>query len=170
MNKAEDKSKENTIFIERYTGFPMPAYAFLPGINQHPNKNSLQRHIPELPDKGKLINAGNWQNSPAYLYAIDVFNHEYYWEVHEILEHLWIKNGKNSEAAIFLKGIIQLSVALLKVKLGNKYGAKRLLNKAVMHLQRQEKIYLGIDVKKLISGCERYIQGEINSPPLIRLI
>lgn len=170
MNKFNNKNRNKIVFVDRYTNLEMPVYAFLPGINQHPDKNHQQKHIPELSDTDEWIRLENWQNSQAYLYAIDLFNRAYYWEVHEVLEYLWMKNGKNSETAIFLKGIIQLAVSLLKKKLGNKHGAERLLKKAIIHLQRKEKIYLGIDVKKLINECEKYIQGEISTSPLITLI
>ncbi|MCF6240193.1 MAG: DUF309 domain-containing protein [Bacteroidales bacterium] len=170
MRKFDRTSRENTVFIEKYTNLPMPNYAFLPGINQHPNKNPQQRHILEIQDVKEPINELNWQNTQAYLYAIDLFNRGYYWEVHEVLENLWIKAGKETEPATFLKGIIQLAVALLKVKTGNFYGGKRLYNKAMIHLQRKERIYLGINLKKIVDECEKYIRKEIDEPPVIMLI
>jgi len=152
----------------RYTEFPMPDYAFLPGVNLHPNKRQVN-HLPEIPAKNKIINAENWQNLPAYLYATDLFNAGYYWEVHEILEPLWINAGKHSEEAVFLKGIIQIAVALLKVKTGNLYGAKLLLNKATNHLQKYAQIYFGIDIQKLLLDTNGLISGRNEKIPVIKL-
>jgi len=144
----------------------MPDYAFLPGINLHPNKR-LQKHLPDISCGENSLNAESWQLSSCYLYAIDLFNQTYYWEVHEVLEHLWIKAGKKSETALFLKGIIQLSVALLKVKTGNLYGAKRLHDKAIPLLQRKETVYLGIDVPKLIEDFKCFIAEKGNVPTIV---
>ncbi len=168
-NNAENIVPENTTPIYLYTDFPMPAYAFLPGINLHPSKNKAKSHLPKIPNVNEHFTINNWQQSQHYLYAIDLFNQEYYWEVHEVLENLWIKAGKNSESALFLKGIIQLAVALLKVKTGNFYGAERLYNKALLLLQRKECVYLGIDVKKLITEFQNYIRKETKDPPKIYL-
>lgn len=168
-NNTKRGFAENTTAI-LYTDFPMPPYAFLPGINLHPNKSSNKNHLPDIPVIDEDFTVNNWQQFHHYFYAIDLFNQEYYWEVHEVLEKLWIKAGKNSETALFLKGIIQLAVALLKIKIGNYYGAERLYNKALILLTQKECIYLGIDVKKLIAQFLYYIKKESQYPPKILLV
>jgi hypothetical protein len=168
-NADENIIRKNTAAVNLYTDFPMPAYAFLPGINLHPYKNQEKTHLPKIPELNEQIGIKNWQKFQHYLYAIDLFNREYYWEVHEVLEDLWIKAGKNSETALFLKGIIQLAVVLLKAKTGNFYGAERLFNKALLLLQQKECIYLGIDIKKLIAEFQNYLRKETKNPPKIYL-
>ncbi len=144
-----------------YTNIPLPEWQYLPGINQHPDKQE-KKHIPKIPENNLPFTANNWQQSVRYLYAIDLFNAGYYWEVHEVLEYLWKENGKTGQEAVFLKGIIQLAVALLKVKLGNLKGAVRLKEKALSNLNTQKGIYLGIDVDELISEFELFINKKKN--------
>ena len=105
---------QNITVIHRYTKFALPAWRYIPKYDLHPNKNAHLEHIPNLPKNDLTFFAENWQKSDCYLYAIDLFNHQYYWEVHEVLEKLWLEVGKKSPEGIFLQGVIQLAVALLK--------------------------------------------------------
>ena len=110
-----------------------------------------------------------WQNSTIYLYAIDLFNHKYYWEVHEVLEILWMKKGKNSELGKFLQGIIQISVALLKKEQLNMKGLKLLSDKALPKLNTKSGFFLGIEVDKLITQFNVFVNNDSDNPPLISL-
>jgi hypothetical protein len=108
--------------MHSYTRFRLPVYAYMPGFNVHPGKNTGTDHIPDLPDTAVKFSCRNWYESVRYLYAIDLFNNKYFWEVHEVLEKLWLETGKNSPEGTFLKGLIQLAVALLKKTVDNKRG------------------------------------------------
>jgi predicted metal-dependent hydrolase len=50
------------------------------------------------------------------LHGLDLFNHGYYWEAHEVWEDLWKACGRTGPTACFLKGLIQLAVAGVKVR------------------------------------------------------
>jgi len=143
-----------------YTKFALPAWRYIPEYEIHPNKNPHIEHIPMLPDTTLKFSAANWQKSERYLYAIDLFNHQYYWEVHEVMEKLWLETDKNSPEGIFLKGIIQLSVALLKNIQSNSIGTLRLTKKALPKLRSQQDVYLGIDIEPFIEQFQLFIDEE----------
>ena len=154
--------------IHRYTDYAWPAYKYVPAFGIHPNKNS-SKHIPDLPDANNSFSASNWNHSQRYLYAIDLFNRLYYWEVHEVLEKLWMETGKDSDEGIFLKGLIQIAIALLKKIEGNNNGLVRLTKKAIPRIYSQSDVYLGLDVNDLIKKHKLFIDGEIQTPPVISL-
>ena len=72
-----------------------------------------------------LLIPGQWENSAAYLWGIDLFNHGYYWESHEAWEALWHAAGRRGTTADFLKGLIKLAAAGVKAREGNRDGIGR---------------------------------------------
>jgi hypothetical protein len=63
-----------------------------------------------------------WQENRAYLRGIDLFNCGYYWEAHETWEGLWHRAGRQGPMAEFLKGLIKLAAAGVKVRQGQPRG------------------------------------------------
>ena len=57
--------------------------------------------------------------------ALDLFNHGYYWEAHEEWERLWRVSGQDSLPGRFLKGLIKLSAAGVKVRENSVHGVRR---------------------------------------------
>lgn len=49
-----------------------------------PGGHSFGKPALSLPD----LNHEDWRKSEEYLYSIDLFNGEYWWECHEVLEEL----------------------------------------------------------------------------------
>jgi uncharacterized protein len=155
--------------LRRYTETPFPKFRYNPILKPDNFKPEDHKHIPEIQELNTEFSGKNWKNSIRYLYAIDLFNYGYYWEVHEVLENLWMKVGKKSSEGIFLQGLIQLSVALLKNLQSNKLGLKRLTDKAMPKLLSQQGIYLGVDIRNLINQFNVYINGEQENSPVIFL-
>jgi predicted metal-dependent hydrolase len=154
---------------KRYTDFELPGYKYIPQKEPHPSQIKHVKHIPEIPDGSIDFSSENWQQSHRYLYAIDLFNLEYYWEVHEVLEKLWMELGKKSDEGIFIQGLIQLSVALLKNNQKNLVGFKRLYDKALPKLKKQQGIFLGIDVEAFLQLLQKFIEEE-REQPRIKLV
>ncbi len=65
-----------------------------------------------------------WSSNRTYLYGIDLFNAGYYWEAHETWEGLWIQAGRSGLVADFLKGLIKLAAAGVKIRQGILQGVK----------------------------------------------
>jgi hypothetical protein len=54
---------------------------------------------------------------PCYLGYFECFNEQRYYEAHDVLEHLWLKDGKNAPDYAFYKGLIQLAGGFVHLKL-----------------------------------------------------
>lgn len=63
--------------------------------------------------------AGNETSSldPCYLGYFECFNSQRYYEAHDVLEHLWLKEGREAPDYRFHKGLIQLAGGFVHLKL-----------------------------------------------------
>ncbi len=93
--------------------YPFPDYAYIPGTRA---KEEKRKDIPHF----------DFQNDDAYLYGVDLFNHEFYYEAHEVWEELWHFVGHKTERGLFLKALIQMAGARLKMIMGQEEPANRL--------------------------------------------
>jgi hypothetical protein len=122
---------------------PLPPYAFIPGGPfPHPrsdprgHSHGAEYRPPEAPD------LDDWQSCLPYLYGIDLFNHGYYWEAHEAWEGLWHACGRCGRTAAFLKGLIKLAAAGVKIREGKPQGVSNHAQRAA-DLFRQTALELG---------------------------
>lgn len=152
----------------RYTNLDLPDYKYIPGNGLHPKKRKCE-HIPIIKEQEIAFEMENWSSSLRYLYAIDLFNEQYYWEMHEVLEHIWLQFGRKSLIGQFLQGLIQLSIALLKKSKENKNGMHRLKEKAIKNLTAKNGIFLGIEIEKLLTDALYFIDGRSDKMPRIKL-
>ena len=116
-----------------------------------------------------MIDEESWSDCKAYLFAIDLFNHGYYWEAHEELEALWLGVGRDSPAGRFIQGIIQAAAALLKLEAAKLESAKRLLVAASEKLRAPSKSFLGLDGAKLADDLETAVRSTDPGAVVIRL-
>ncbi len=145
---------------KRYTTFPLPTRRYIPGEGIHPSRHPQGSHIPQLPEEPQPFSDSTWQNSPRYLYAIDLFNSGYYWEAHEVLEELWVRVGRATPTGQFLQGLIQIAAAVLKKAQNKPQPARRLLDKGLAKLKPHNATYLGINSAALTEDLERFFAGE----------
>jgi len=103
---------------------PLPPYSYVPGLAPHPTSDprghSYLVHEPPLD-----FPVGRLGEQAAYRFAIDLFNRGYYWEAHEAWEALWHAAGRSGPAADFLKGLIKLAAAGVKLREGRPAGVAR---------------------------------------------
>lgn len=135
-----------------------PPYTFVPGRSPHPVRDPaghLFGRTPELPP----LDPGRWRESRAYLHGIDLFNHGYYWEAHEVWEGLWVAAGRTGSTADFLKGLIKLAAAGVKVRQGQARGVLSHAAGAAelfRDLARQgEDVYAGLHLHELLAFTEQ---------------
>jgi predicted metal-dependent hydrolase len=95
-----------------------------------------------------------------YLLGIDLFNRGYYWEAHEVWESLWHAAGRHGAIAAFLKGLIQLAVAGVKVR-------QEMHESAVAHARRAAELFheaareagltqlMGLELRELAPQAQR---------------
>ncbi len=148
-----------------------PPYTFIPGRTPHPISDPaghLYGQQPELPPR---LEPARWQESRAYLYGIDLFNHGYYWEAHEVWEGLWRAAGRTGQLADFLKGLIKLAAAGVKVRQGQPRGVSSHAAGAAAHfrdvaqqLGGEETVYLGLRLRDLIAFAAKVERQAENVP------
>lgn len=103
----------------------LPPYSYVPGGGwPHPTSDerghSFGRHELAAP-----LDEANWRENETWLFAIDLFNHGYYWEAHEAWESLWHACGRSGPVADLLKGLIKLAASGVKSREGRPAGVKQ---------------------------------------------
>ncbi len=111
----------------------------------------------------------HWRQCEDYRYAIDLYNHGYWWECHEVLEGLWRAAGRGSQQGRFLQGLIQLAAAHLKWFAGRRAVADRLALRALEKLRGVPDPYMGVAVDDLRRAVRARVEGEREDPLPIRL-
>jgi len=104
----------------------LPNYTYIPGSStphpiRHPHGHSFGRKNRSV----KPLSADNWQENRSFLLAIDLFNHGYYWEAHEEWERLLRASGADTTVGRFLKGLVKMAAAGVKVREHSIHGVRR---------------------------------------------
>lgn len=103
---------------------PLPPYSYVPGMHPHPIREENGHSFGEEVSVSNFA-PDNWRDCREFLFGIDLFNSGYYWEAHESWEAVWIAAGRSGVVADFLKGLIKLAAAGVKVREGNENGVRR---------------------------------------------
>lgn len=139
----------------RYTEKEFPPYHFIPGKNPHPEKEGGYLRGTTIDPDG--FNQDNYQSNETYLFGIDLFNHEYYWEAHVYWEVLWNHVGRKNSHGYFLQALIKLGAAGVKHKLNQEEAASGHLQRALEHLGSvTEEELFGINKSELIEQIKKY--------------
>jgi hypothetical protein len=146
----------------------LPPYAYVAGQHPHPIRDPRGHSFGIKPDNPEPPDPQRWQACSPYLYGIDLFNHGYYWEAHEVWEELWRACGRSGPAGTFLKALIGLAAAGFKVRVGNLQGvrrhaqrAARLFHETAMVIGPHGPSYMGLDLRAL----KRWASDVAECPP-----
>jgi predicted metal-dependent hydrolase len=139
----------------RYTDAPLPPYSYVPRHAPHPVSDPRghmrgKRHEPVEP-----LDPSRWKDSSTYLYGVDLFNYGYYWEAHEAWESLWLAAERRGPTATWLKALIKLAAALVKLREGSSIGALR-------HVLRVEQLLEELRFE-VADATDRYCGAEIEA-------
>ena len=88
----------------------------------------------------------------AYLYYFNVTRD--YFECHEVLEELWMQDGRNP----LWQGLLQVAVGLYHHRNGNVSGAGKLLRAAVEKLASYPPETAGMNLGRLVAESRDYAQ------------
>lgn len=89
-----------------------------------------------------------------YIQFLYYFNIERdYYECHEVMEHLWLEQGRNRT----LQGLLQIAVGLYHFRNGNSGGARKSFQAAILKLEKNTPITMGIHMEKLINDTKIYL-------------
>ena len=121
---------------------PLPPYAYVRGRGPHPLRDP-RGHSYEK-GRGRLDGSPTASSPPLdparsgasaeYLYGIDLFNHGFFWEAHEVWESLWNAAGRAGDTAELLRGLIKFAAAALKIREGAQRAAGRFATEAGEHI------------------------------------
>jgi len=149
---------------------PLPPYAYVSGLYPHPVSDPRGHSHGVAPERPEPPDAARWQECRPYLFGIDLFNRGYYWEAHEVWESLWHPCGRGGRTAAFLKGLIKLAAAGVKVREGKLKGvreharrAAELLEQVAREVGEAEPRYFGLSLTELI----RLVKSIAERPPSI---
>jgi len=112
----------------------LPPYSYVPGLNPHPTSDPRGHSFGLHDPPANPLDEFTFHASATYLYAIDLFNHGFYWEAHEEWEALWHAAGRHGRTADFLKGLIKLAAAGVKAREGRAAGVRQ-------HAQRAAELF-----------------------------
>ncbi|WLD92673.1 DUF309 domain-containing protein [Alkalihalobacillus sp. AL-G] len=96
------------------------------------------------------------------------FNEGDYYTCHDLLEEIWMTDKQN----VFLKGLLQMSVAIYHYEYGNVKGARMMFRKANEYLQPYSPGYWGLDLTDVytyLKTCLARIPLDIDSVPYERV-
>ncbi len=139
---------------------PLPPYSYVSGRFPHPTREPEGHSYGHLPEAGDPLEPNAWHESRDYLLGCDLFNHGYYWEAHDTWEALWKANGRRGIVADFVKGLIKLAAAGVKVREGRARGVERHGTRAgVLFRQVRDELggerFAGLDLDSLIGFADR---------------
>jgi uncharacterized protein len=127
---------------------PLPPYAYVTGRFPHPTRDPAGHSFGAVPMACSTPDPNRWRDCPPYLFGVDLFNHGYYWEAHEAWEAVWNACGRSGIAANFIKGLIKLAAAGVKIREGRPPGART-------HAQRAAELFQSV-AEKLPPEQTRY--------------
>jgi hypothetical protein len=139
-----------------------PPYSYVPGRFPHPMSDPRGHSFGVKPQRPQPPDPQRWRLCRPYLCGIDLFNHGYYWEAHEVWEGLWHACGRSGRTGCFLKGLIHLAAAGVKVRQGVAQGVKsharraaELFRQTAAEADTRDTRYLGLCLGDLILYAQR---------------
>ncbi len=154
---------------------PFPAYAFLPGRDPHPTRDPRGHSFGREHAQSGYLAPERWSENEDYLFGIDLYNHGYLWEAHEVWEGLWHAAKHDPLQADFLQGLIQCAAASLKIPMGQPRGLAALMRLSTEKLERVGKaragLFMGLElgelVRELRAWAERSPESNAERPRLV---
>lgn len=117
--------------------------------------------------------------NPHYAGYFECFNRQLFYEAHDVLEELWLANGKEGPNYSFHKGLIQLAGAFVHLQKNRLKPSVALFNLAETNLRKYPDTHDRLDlvaVLQLIADWRKRIEDsgfEVNPlptspPPIVR--
>ena len=121
---------------------------------------------PELPEPER---GGDWPRSEAVRYGLDLLNHGFPWEAHEVWEQPWRERRVDEPLACeFLQALIQVAAARVLARDGRVSGAERVAARAREHLERSAVAAerFDLDPRAVRAAVEACTLVDVEHPPL----
>lgn len=94
---------------------------------------------------------------PHYLGYFHCFNHQLFYEAHEVLEHLWLgdRRGPNGD---FFKGLIQLAGAFVHLQRNHPQPAAALFKLALANLDKYPPLHEHLSVEATCQLARKWLE------------
>lgn len=137
--------------------WPLPTYIFIPGENPHPKK--MGGHMEGEGDpKAETIDLEHPEENFHLRYALDLYNHKYFWESHVYFEALWNAHQRSGPVADFLKALIKLGAAGVKLNISQPKMCVEHLERArellVSVKQKTDVLFIGFDLDFIVKQID----------------
>jgi uncharacterized protein len=136
---------------------PFPPYSYVNGMFPHPIRDLAGHSFGAVALPCSMPDPNHWQACRPYLYGLDLFNQGYYWEAHEVWEGIWHAAGRGGPVGSFIKGLIKLAAAGVKVRERRPEGVRRHAKRAAElfslvadRLPPEQAVYFGLSLPRLI--------------------
>jgi predicted metal-dependent hydrolase len=107
---------------------------------------------------------------PHYLGFFACFNRQLFYEAHDVLEELWLAQGKTGANYAFYKGLIQLAGAFVHLQKNRLRPAVALFNLAEINLRRYASPHDDLDLTEVLALIgewrRRVTDGDFQLNPL----
>ncbi len=145
----------------------LPPYAYIPGTGlPHPTSDPRGHSFGKAHTVVAEPLPQDWTTCKPYLYGIDLFNYGYYWEAHESWESIWKVCQREGTAARFLKGLIKLAAAGVKMREGRAEGVishSRRAAELFRSVAADSPIFMGLSLSDLIAAANSIGRNELAS-------
>lgn len=145
--------------IHRYSRRPLPPYRFVAGETPHPERDPRGHMVGQAETESEPLRSDSWARNQDYLYAVDLFNHGFYWEAHVYWERLWKLAEPESAERALLQALVQLAAARVKKTTDGAGGGVKSLANASRNLERVRALapqgrFMGLDLSRLLDEME----------------
>jgi len=153
--------------LQRYLpDVSLPASSYVPGISPPTAKEDYT--IPNALGQPVFVPQAKWQNQSYYLYGIDLFNDDKYWEAHEVWGAvLKATKGFDDDQTLFFQALIQFSAARLHSHCDRWRQAKFQAGRAIQKFQtlsHSHQIFMGLDLTGAISKLNKLLTDAPGKP------
>lgn len=167
-----DNQRSDSFAIRRLVpDKPFPPYSYVNGKFPPPIRDPAGHSFGIAPMPCPPPDPAHWPTCRPYLYGLDLFNHGYYWEAHEVWEQIWHAADRTGPVGSFIKGLIKLAAAGVKVREGRPAGvrsharrAAELFSITAEQIRPEQQIYFGLLLPRLIEVAT----GVVRDPPSSR--
>lgn len=105
--------------------------------------------------------------SAYYLGYFECFNRGWFFEAHDVLEELWLAQGKTGPNYAFYKGLIQFAGAFVHLQKGRLGPAAALFKLTRANLLRYPALHEHLDVARVLQLIEDWLgrlDGAVSNP------
>ncbi|MBW2733842.1 MAG: DUF309 domain-containing protein [Deltaproteobacteria bacterium] len=173
-----DQTPLSSFPLRRYTSRELPAYRHIPGYSPHPVRDEAGHSFQRVEGPQVCpLGYGRWRDCGDYLYGVDLFNHSFFWEAHEVWEPIWHEVGHESASGRFVQALIQMAAVMLLHRSERFGGIPKLLQRATknVRLARErgagdERALYGLDMSRWQRRVRAYLsEGDVVRFPYLEL-